>query len=448
MRLEYAGVSKNYIKNGIDVEKIPAGIREKRVKAIYAKKPSDMIDWLDLPLVNKNDTDRIIECGEHIAKNFDNFVVLGIGGSALGISMLKDTFVDSLNKDIGINVYVCDNIDSDYFVTLLDSLDIKKTMFNVITKSGGTSETLAQMLLVIDRMKRKKIDWTKHLVVTTTDGNDLWKFAVENNIETFAVPRGVGGRYSVLSPVGLLPAAVMGIDIVGLLEGANKSRVNSAKLDKTNLAYTSAYINYEMLKKGMTNLVVMPYSDRLKLVPDFFAQLWAESLGKKVDRDGNVVYAGQTPIKTRGVTDQHSQLQIYSEGPKDKVIMFVTVDRVSFDEVIESELPFTKHLTGTSLHTLLDHEYHSTAYSLTTLDRPNYTIALDRIDEKTLGEFIFYMEMMTAYMGEMLNIDAYNQPGVELSKIYTKACLKVKGYSEYAKNINNFRKNTSKFTLK
>ncbi len=447
MRLEYAGVSKEYIKDGVNVDAIPASARERRVKAIYAKKSSNMLDWLDLPLVDQVDVDKILDVGEKIADKFENFVVLGIGGSALGVRLLKDAFVDSINRDIGINVYVCDNIDSDNFVTLLDKLNLKKTMFDVITKSGGTSETLTQMLMAIDRMKRKNIDWSKHLVVTTTEGNDLWKFATENDIPTFAIPVGVGGRYSVLSPVGLLPAAVMGIDIVSLLNGANISRANSARLDKTNLAYTSAYINFEMLKKGMNSLVVMPYSDRLRLVPEFFAQLWAESLGKKVDRHGNVVYAGQTPIKTLGVTDQHSQLQMYSEGPRDKVIMFISVDRVSYDEVVETELPFTSHLTGVSMHTLIEHEYNSTAYSLTTLGRPNYTVALDRVEEKTMGQLIFYMEMMTAYMGEMLDIDAYNQPGVELSKIYTKACLHMKGYGDYAKAINEFKKNKSKFTL-
>ena len=448
MRLEYAGISKDYIKGGLDVSRIPGGIREKRIKAVYGKKVSNMLEWMDLPGTPRDEIDRIVGFGEMIAHKYTNFVVLGIGGSALGVKLLQDTFVDSIHRDIGINVYVCDNIDSDSFVTLLDTLDLKKTMFNVITKSGGTSETLAQMLMVIDRMGRKKLDVSSHICVTTTEGNDLWKYAESRGMETFAIPLGVGGRYSVLSPVGLLPAAVMGINIVELLEGAAVSRVNSAKCDESNLAYTSAYINYEYLKKGMSQLVVMPYSDRLRMVPEFFAQLWAESLGKKLSRSGEDVYAGQTPIKTLGVTDQHSQLQMYSEGPKDKIIMFMTVDRVSFDEVVETELPFTKHLTGVSMHTLLDYEYNSTAYALTTLGRPNYTVALDRVDERTVGELIYYMEMMTAYMGEMLDVDAYNQPGVELSKVYTKACLHMKGYSEYAKNISEFKKNKTKFTLK
>ena len=191
----------------------------------------------------------------------------------------------------------------------------------------------------------------------------------------------------------------------------------------------------------------MPYSDRLALVPDFFAQLWAESLGKKVNRDGENVFAGQTPIKTLGVTDQHSQLQLYSEGPKDKLLMFITVGKNALDEKITLDLPFAKHLKNTTLKTLIDYECDSTAYSLTTLDRPNYTINLSEINEETIGEFVFFMEMMTAFMGEMLNINAYDQPGVELSKIYTKACLHVKGYEVEGKSIKKYSLDKKNFSL-
>jgi glucose-6-phosphate isomerase len=330
---------------------------------------------------------------------------------------------------------------------MLNSIKLKKTMFCVITKSGTTSETLAQMMIVINRLKSKKLDISKHLTIITTRDNDLWNFASENNIKSFDIPKGVGGRFSILSSVGLLPASVMGIDIRALLSGARKSLENSQHSEVGNLAYTSAYINYTYLNKGLTNLVMMPYSDRLALVPDFFAQLWAESLGKKTTRDGEIVYTGQTPIKTIGVTDQHSQLQLYSEGIKDKLIMFVTVAKSDLDEKVTGDLPFAKHLNGTTLKTLLDYEYDSTAYSLTTIDRPNYTVAIDSITEENIGEFIFYMEMMTAFMGEMLNIDAYDQPGVELSKIYTKACLKLKGYEEEGKKIYKFSRDKKHFFI-
>ena len=447
MKLNYSGVAKENLKSGISLSNIKSATRLKLIKNIYEKKSSDMLDWLDLPFANDDTISRYETIGRKIAKKFDNFIVLGIGGSALGIKMLQNTFVDSIHRDIGIKIVVCDNIDSDSFVSLLDNINLKKTCFNVITKSGSTSETLAQMSIVLGRYASKKIDPKGHFVVTTTAGNDLWDFALESGFETFSIPKGVGGRFSVLSSVGLLPAVVMGIDIRRLLAGAILGFENSSLDSDSNIAYTCAHINYTYLKSGLTNLVTMPYSDRLALLPDFFAQLWAESLGKKLDRKGNVVNAGQTPIKTIGVTDQHSQLQLYSEGIRDKLIMFLTVDKNSYDEMIEYENNVNSHLIGTTLKTLLDYEYQSTAYSLTTLDRPNYTIIIDTIREESVGELIFMLEMMTAYMGEMMGINTYDQPGVELSKIYTKGMLGLKGYEEKAKEIKAYNNAKKKYLL-
>jgi len=446
MKLEYAGVSKENLKSGISMT-ITNSLRQKNIKNIFTKKSSNMLDWIDLPDMSEEELSRIERFAHVVKKKFTNFVVFGIGGSALGIKMLQNTFVDSIYKDDGIKVDVVDNIDSDTVLSLLNKLKLKKTMFNVITKSGSTSETLAQMMIAIERMKKLKIDYTKHICVTTTKDNALYNWAVSQGMEVFEIPVGVGGRYSVLSPVGLLPASIMGIDIRGLLKGARKSRSNSQNSELENLAYTAAHINYTYLNRGLTNLVVMPYSQRLALVPDFFAQLWAESLGKKFNRDGEVVYAGQTPIKTIGVTDQHSQLQLYSEGIKDKVIMFITVENPDMDEKISLDLDFAKHLKNTSIKTLLNYECDSTAYSLTTLDRPNYTMVIKNITEESIGELIFFMEMMTAFMGEMMNVDAYDQPGVELSKIYTKACLKVKGYEEEGLKIKQYSITKRNFSL-
>jgi len=445
MKLEYYGVSKENLKSGINFS-ISATNRTKHINNIASFKVSNMLDWIKLPDMSEKEHIALDEIATQ-AKKMKDFVVLGIVGSALGIRMLKDTFVDSINGQPKTKVTVCDNIDADKFVTLLDSLNLKKTMFNVITKSGSTSETLSQMLIVIDRYKKKRIDYKSHIVVTTTEGTNLWNWALNEGLKVLSIPLGVGGRYSVLSSVGLLPAKIMGLDIRELMKGAKKAREISFRNDNSNIAYICAYINYQFLKKGATNLVMMPYSDRLALLPDFFAQLWAESLGKKFNRQGEVVYAGQTPIKTIGVTDQHSQLQIYSEGPKDKLIMFIRVDQGQKDEKIETSLPFTAHLTGTSLRTLMNYEYNATAYSLTSLDRPNYTLALETINEQTIGELIFTLEMMTAFMGEMLNIDAFDQPGVELSKLYTKAMLGMKVEQDKAKEIKNYMKNKEKFVI-
>lgn len=447
IRLNYAGVDKEFLKSGINLSTIPADSRERNIAKVIQKKVSVMLDFLDLPKMSEEQISRIERVGNDIAKKYKNFVVLGIGGSALGISMLENTFVSSIHKKNKTKVYVCDNIDSDGFVSLIDSLDLKKTMFNVITKSGGTSETLSQMLIVLGRLRKKKLDISKHVIITTTEGNSLYTFGKNRDMQTFTIPVGVGGRFSVLSPVGLLPAVVMGIDIRGLLSGANKVLENAKLSDFNNIPYTVAYINNYYLKRGKTSLVCMPYSDRLKLFPDFFAQLWAESLGKKVDRNGKDGFFGQNPIKALGVTDQHSQLQLYSEGRMDKIIMFIKVGKSTFDEKVFDDYGLAKHLNGVSLKKLLDYEYQSTAYSLTSLDRPNYLIELDEVNEESIGGLIMLSELATAYMGEMLNINAYDQPGVELSKIYTKACLRVKGYETERKEIEHFEKNKKFISL-
>lgn len=438
MRLEYSGILRENIRGGISLSAMSAVARNRHIKNIFTKKSSDMLEWCDLPEQDRESIKHVQEYGKYIRKKFDNFVVLGIGGSALGVKFLKSAFVDSIHKDIGINVYVCDNIDPDGFVSLISKLNLKKTMFNVITKSGSTSETLAQMSLVISKMNEKKIKLSSNMCITTTEGNDLWKFALENNIKLFDIPKGVGGRFSVLSYVGLVPASVMGIDVSKLLLGASIAKRNAQDVTSNNIAYTCAHINYTYLQKGMTNLVVMPYSDRLALFPDFFAQLWSESLGKRVNKKGEEVFAGQTPIKTLGVTDQHSQLQLYSEGIKDKLIMFLTVDQPAIDMTIKDTIDLASSLKDVSLKKLLDYEYSATAYSLTTLDRPNYTLSISEVNEENIGALIFLSEMMTAFMGEMLGVNTYNQPGVELSKIYTKGCLKVKGYEKYASEIKDY----------
>lgn len=445
MKLEYYGVSKENLKSGLNMS-ITDSTRARYIKNIETKKVSDMLDWLDLPDMSEEEITRI-ESVASLSKKMTDFVVLGIGGSALGVRFLKDAIVDSIHKDVPTNVHVCDNIDPDKFLSLLDTLNLKKTMFNVITKSGSTSETLTQLLLVMDSLKAKKIDISKHIVVTTTKGNSLWQWAETLGIETLDIAKGVGGRFSVLSAVGLLPACVMGLNIREMLNGAKDARTLAFENSDKNIAYTCAYINYNYLKKGYTNLVTMPYSDRLALMPEFFAQLWAESLGKRVNRKGEEVFAGQTPIKTLGVTDQHSQLQLYSEGPKDKLIMFLRVASTTQDRLVESSLPFAPHLQNISLKTLLDYEYTSTAYSLTSIDRPNYTLVLDEVNENTLGNLIFMLEMMTAFMGEMLDINTYDQPGVELSKLYTKAMLGVKSEQSRAKEIKTYMKDNKKFTL-
>ena len=206
MRLEYYGVSKENLKSGIALN-IAQTTMQRHIKNISTGRSSNMLEWITLPDMGEKEHIALEEVAKK-ARKMNDFVVLGIGGSALGIRMLNDTFVKSVCREESTKVTVCDNIDPDKFVSILDTLNLKKTMFNVITKSGSTSETLSQMLIVVDRYNRKKINFREHIIVTTTEGNDLWNWALNEGIPVLAIPKGVGGRYSVLSSVGLLPARV------------------------------------------------------------------------------------------------------------------------------------------------------------------------------------------------------------------------------------------------
>lgn len=226
--------------------------------------------------------------------------------------------------------FVEDNVDPERMLALLDVIDVKCTVFNVITKSGATSETMSQYLIIADILKKAVGDeWNRHIIATTSEkkGN-LIKLAKKEGFRTFYIPDGVGGRFSELCPVGLLPAAVLGIDIKGLLAGAAAMDKRCSDGDmRSNPALTAAVLQYLAMKKGKNITVMMPYADSLKYMADWYCQLWGESLGKAVDLDGKVVHAGQTPVKSLGVTDQHSQVQLYTEGPFDKVITLIGVEK-------------------------------------------------------------------------------------------------------------------------
>lgn len=398
----------------------------------------EMLGWVDLVKGNNAQIASIKKEAKKIQQKYSNFVVLGIGGSALGAKALFETF--KLSRKEKINCHVCDNIDPDTFVSLLNSLDLKNTMFNVITKSGTTSETISQMLIVVEMLKSQKLELSEHFIITTETGSALDQFAKENNIKTFEVPKNVGGRFSVFSAVGMLPASVYGIDIEKLLVGAKEILENSyEKTLEHNEALQFAYFNYLNYKKGKKNLVIMPYSDRLCLIPDYFAQLWAESLGKKYNRKNKKVSIGTTPIKAIGVTDQHSQLQLYSEGENNKVFLFMKLKKNSLDAVVNTSV-FNKYpyLNNVSLKKLIDAEEVATSYSLIKLQKPVISMQIEEINEKTIGGLLFFFQMTTAFMGEFLEINTYNQPGVEMGKIYTKAMLNDEKYQAQKQEIEEF----------
>ncbi|HHT07164.1 MAG TPA: glucose-6-phosphate isomerase [Clostridiales bacterium] len=394
------------------------------------------LGWTELPYNQAEIVQDIKKTAQDISARFDTFVVLGIGGSALGPIAVQQALnhlrYNELTKEArgGPRLYVEDNIDPERMQALLDVIDLKTTCFNIITKSGATAETMSQYLIISDLLKKAVgATWHEHIVATTdSERGNLIKLAKKEGFKLFYIPASVGGRFSELSPVGLLAAAVCGIDIDALLEGA-------ADMDKRcasdnvweNPALLEAVIQYiAMEEMGINVHVMMPYADSLKYMADWFCQLWAESLGKNVTRKGMAVNVGQTPVKSLGVTDQHSQLQLYTEGPYDKIVTFLQVENFRQTTPIPhgcEEFPDVAFLGGKSLNELLDAEYRGTQYALLRAGRMSQTIVLPEVSAHTIGQLIYFLELVTAYAGELLDIDAFNQPGVEESKIASYAVL-------------------------
>ena len=418
-----------------------------------------MMGWTELPYNQDEIVEDIISTAKDIRKKYDNFVVLGIGGSALGpiavFQALCHLRHNELKKSVrrAPKLYVEDNVDPERMVALLDVLDLDKTVFNVITKSGATSETMAQYLIIIDILKKKFGDKAKeHIIATTsqTKGN-LIKIAKQEDFKTFYIPDGVGGRFSELCPVGLLAASVLGIDVKALLDGAKymDKICSSNRLDK-NPALMSALLQYLSMKNGKNISVMMPYADGLKYIADWYCQLWGESLGKAEDLDGNLVFVGQTPVKALGVTDQHSQVQLYREGPFDKVITIIGVENFRKDVVISDgckEFPDVSFLCGHTMSELINTERRATEYALTTANRLNHTILLPEINAFTVGQLLYLFMMETAYCGAMLNIDTFNQPGVEGGKNATYALFGKNGYEKVREEMQNAPKKSEKYII-
>jgi glucose-6-phosphate isomerase len=416
-----------------------------------------MMGWTELPYNQKEIVSDIILTAKQIKKRFDNFVVLGIGGSALGPTAVFQSLCHLRHNELPKKVrkfpklYVEDNVDPERMNALLDVIDLDKTMFNVITKSGATSETMAQYLIIIDLLKKKYGDKAnEHIIATTSmSKGNLIKIAKNEGFKTFYIPDGVGGRFSELCPVGLLPAAVVGVDIKKMLEGAKymDKICNSKELFK-NPALTSALFQFLSMRKGKNISVMMPYADSLKYIADWYCQLWGESLGKAVDLDGKKVYEGQTPVKALGVTDQHSQVQLYREGPFDKVITIIGVENFRSDVLIPNgceDIPDVNFLSGHTMSKLINTEREATEYALSTAERLNYTILLPEVNAFTIGELLYMFEMQTAYTGAMLNIDTFNQPGVEGGKNATYALFGKAGYENVREEMSKAPKKIDKF---
>ena len=411
-------------------------------------KPGFWLQWMNLGY-NEETVWYVKEFAAMVEGRFDNVLVLGIGGSALGAKALSEALLkpywNLLDKEKRENlprIFFVDNIDPDEINALLDVLDLKKTLVNVITKSGSTAETMSQFMIIQERLKNLLGDDYRKNIVATTDkqAGILRQLANEEGYKTFVVPDDVGGRFSVFSAVGLVPLALVGIDVDEIIRGIKIMDLTLKNTDITkNIAAQNALLHYLLdREKGKYISVMMPYSQRLKYVSDWYVQLWAESLGKEYDRNNNKINNGPTPIKALGATDQHSQIQLYNEGKNDKVITFIRVNEFDSELQIPNIFEYTglNYLGGKSINRLINAEADATAVALCDYKRPNITITLPKINEYYLAQLFYMFEMQTAIIGELYNINAYNQPGVEQAKNYTYALMGRLGYEESKEELD------------
>lgn len=435
--------------NGLDIQGEFTAYQDKISEIIKnlnqcKDKPNQWLQWMNLGY-NEETLWYVKEYAAMIKGRFENVLVLGIGGSALGGMAMTEALLKPYwnllseeQRDGMPRIFFLDNIDPDTMTGLLDFLDLSKTLVNVITKSGSTAETMSQFMIVKDRLEKELGDNYRYNIVATTDKRTgiLRQIAEQEGYKTFVVPDDVGGRFSVFSAVGLLPMALVGIDIDAVVNGIKDMDLALKNTDiKENIAAQNALIHYLMdTKKGKNMSVMMPYSSRLKYVSDWYVQLWAESLGKNKDNEGNDVHVGPTPIKALGATDQHSQIQLYNEGPNNKIINFIRVE--NFDNILEIpnifEYTGINYLAGKTVNRLMNAEADSTRVALADYERPTVTISIPKVDAYNLGQLLYMFEVQTAIAGALYNINTFNQPGVEQAKNYTYALMGRAGYEESA----------------
>ncbi len=411
------------------------------------KREKGNIGFLSLPF-NRGVVDEVRDVALSLWADIDDFVVLGTGGSALGgialWNAMREYSISTESSGQGKKVYFLDNIDPWTFSSRLRMIRWEKAAVNVISKSGATTETLAQFMIIRELLEKHLGEGWRQRVIITTDPERgfLRKKAAEENLRMLEIPENVGGRFSVLTPVGLLPAMMMGIPVEELLEGSafmdgfcwKKEFMDNPALLLSVLLYLLG------TRKSKNILICMTYSESLIGFVDWFRQLWAESLGKRFDEKGDEVRTGQTPIRAVGTVDQHSQLQLYLEGPKNKVVLFFAIENYPVDINLPESFndEEVKYLRGKSLGELINYERKATEISLTRAGVPNITITLSSINSFSIGMMIYLMEFVTMLTGRLLHINPFDQPAVEQIKTYTYALCGKNGYESIKDDLGLF----------
>lgn len=430
---------------GIDPDRLRGDLAERFRDAhaqVETRRAAGEMGFFDLP-GDRGLAEATRDAARRCRQGADALVVIGIGGSALGATALSDALLPPLRNELGERarggfprLYVLDNPDPDTASALLGRLDPARTLFNVVSKSGTTAETMAQFLVVWQMLESAlgaERMGSRLLLTTSPEGGALREIAAEHDLPVLPLPEAVGGRFSVLSPAGLLPAAVAGIGIGSLLDGAAAmaGRCATSELAANPAGMLATLLHVADTEAGASVQVFMPYADSLRGTAYWVRQLWGESLGKALARDGRRVETGPTPLPALGPADQHSILQLLMEGPRDKVVVFIARESCGEDVAIPrlfGDKPALAYLGGHTLQGLLDRERRATAEALRREGRMNLTVAVDRVGARSLGALLMLFQIAVVYAGELYGVDPLDQPGVELGKALTCGLMGRTGY--------------------
>lgn len=402
------------------------------------------LGWLFLP---EADTAEIKNAAEWLS-GYDYVIQAGIGGSALGNLMVHQALLPEFHdaESARPRFFLADNPDPMKIGAIWEEASKGSVALVGVSKSGATAETMAQFLWFRQEMKKLGREADSDILVITDPKKGIFRsFARESGCRVLDLPPSVGGRYSVLSSAGLTSACALGIDIDSLLEGARemKERLLERSSLASNPARLASSLHLFHENKGRPMSVIMPYSSRMSYFAEWFAQLWGESLGKNG--------MGTTPVRALGAIDQHSQVQLYTDGPDDKFFTLINIKdhgaKIFVPKADLDSLEPLSYLEGAEAGEMLGMEAMSTAAAIMKAGRPLVLIELEKLDEVSLGALIFYFEYMTAMTGRMMGIDPFDQPGVEQGKKYTYGLMGREGFEPDAKEAEEWFKRASSRSL-
>ena len=399
------------VVNSLKFNKVDRNLIEEYAKRINLEFKEGNIGYFHLP---KTGLDILDEVKEFIKnKEFDDLVVIGMGGSSLGTKAVCKLLG---NKKIRINFL--DNLDFYSFSNVVNSLKFDKTLFFIVSKSGTTIETITIFKKIISKFEVKT--FSKNFVFITDHGSNLEKLAKDLDVKVFNIPSNVGGRFSVLSPSTTVILEILGYDVKEFLNGASKC-VNEFFIEKDDTILQKAY-HYATHKKAKIN-VLFSYSDRFKSFNNWYVQLWAESLGKKKEYKR----FGLTPVALIGSRDQHSFLQLIMDGVKDKTVTFIRVLEEEIDKnKVNLSLKYLEScdfVNGYSMSEILNLQCESTMQAVINEGISVDLIELNKLDEWHVGYLLYYYMLLTSAVGVMLDINTYDQPGVEIGKRILKTLI-------------------------